>query len=71
MYKKPYIKLLIIFTLMFTLSGHSHAQENEPTAVATEKGMWIYLGNDIPSGFQYQVLKSVGDGDFVPLGTTV
>jgi len=70
MYKKPYIKLLIIFTLMFTLSGHSHAQENEPTAVATEKGMWIYLGNDIPSGFQYQVLKSVGDGDFVPLGTT-
>jgi len=70
MYKKPYIKLLIIITLMFTLCGPSHAQENEPTAVATEKGMWIYLGNEIPSGFQYQVLKSEGNGDFVPLGTT-
>lgn len=70
MHKRPYIKLLIIFTLMFTLSGTSHAQEKEPTAVATEKGMWVYLGNEIPSGFQYQVLKSEGNGDFVPLGTT-
>jgi len=70
MQKRPYIKLLIIIILMFTLSGLSHAQENEPTAVATEKGMWIYLGNEIPSGFQYQVLKSEGNGDFVPLGTT-
>ncbi|MBE0678563.1 MAG: hypothetical protein IH592_07340, partial [Bacteroidales bacterium] len=70
MYKRPYIKLLIIFTLMFTLCGPSHAQENEPTAVATGKGIWIYLGNEIPSGFQYQVLKSEGNGDFVPLGTT-
>ncbi len=70
MHKRPYIKLLIIFTLMFALSGISHAQENEPTAVATEKGMWIYLGNEIPSGFQYQVMKSEGNGDFIPLGTT-
>ncbi len=70
MYKRPYIKLLIIFTLMFTLCGPSHAQENEPTAVATGKGIWIYLGNEIPSGFQYQVLKSEGNGDFVPLRTT-
>lgn len=70
MYKKPYIKLLIILTLMFTLSGLSMAQENQPTAVATEKGMWIYLGNEIPAGFEYQVLKSVGNGDFIPVGTT-
>lgn len=70
MHKRPYIKLLFIFTLMFALSGISYAQENEPTAVATEKGMWIYLGNEIPSGFQYQVMKSEGNGDFIPLGTT-
>jgi fibronectin type 3 domain-containing protein len=31
--------------------------------------MWIYLGNEIPSGFEYQVLKSEGNGEFVPLGT--
>jgi len=67
---KPYIKLLIIITLMFTFSGPLTAQENQPTAVATGKGMWIYLGNEIPSGFEYQVLKSEGNGDFVPLGTT-
>ena len=69
MHKKPYIKLLIILTLMFTLSGLSTAQENEPTAVATGKGIWIYLGNEIPSGFEYQVLRSEGNGDFVPVGT--
>jgi fibronectin type 3 domain-containing protein len=68
--KKQYTSLLISLTLMFAISGHSHAQENEPTAVATEKGMWIYLGNEIPAGFEYQVLKSEGNGDFVPLGTT-
>ncbi len=71
MHKRLYIKLLIIITVMFTLPGTSHAQENEPTAVATEKGVWVYLGSEIPSGFQYQVLKSEGNGDFVPLGTTV
>jgi fibronectin type 3 domain-containing protein len=70
MYKKPYIKLLINLTLMFALSGVSTAQENEPTAVATGKGMWIYLGNEIPTGFEYQVLRSVGNGDFIPVGTT-
>ncbi|MDF1561201.1 MAG: hypothetical protein P1P83_13500 [Bacteroidales bacterium] len=70
MYTKPYIKLLIILILMFTLSGVSTAQENEPTAVATGKGMWIYLGNEIPAGLEYQVLKSVGNGDFIPVGTT-
>ena len=66
MHKRPYIKLLIIITVMFTLCGPSKAQENEPTAVATENGIWIYLGNEIPSGFEYQVLKSEGNGDFVP-----
>jgi len=70
MYTKPYIKLLIIITLMFTFSGISTAQENQPTAVATEKGIWVYLGNEIPSGFEYQVLKSVGNGDYIPVGTT-
>lgn len=70
MHKRPYIKLLIIIAVTSMLCGPSRAQENEPTAVATEKGMWIYLGNEIPSGFEYQVLKSEGNGDFVPLGTT-
>ena len=67
---KPYIKLLIIISLMFTFSGISTAQENQPTAVATENGIWVYLGNEIPSGFEYQVLKSAGNGDFIPVGTT-
>ncbi|MDX9903470.1 MAG: hypothetical protein RB288_05270 [Bacteroidales bacterium] len=69
MHKRPNIRLLFIITVMLTVSGHARAQENQPTAVATEKGMWIYLGNEIPSGFEYQVLKSEGNGDFVPLGT--
>lgn len=71
MHKRQYINLLIIFTVMFMLTGHSYAQTNEPTAVATEKGIWIYLGNEIPSGFEYQVLRSEGNGGFVPVGTTV
>jgi fibronectin type 3 domain-containing protein len=70
MYKKQYTRLLIILTLTLTLSGQSPAQENQPTAVATERGVWIYLGKEIPDGFEYQVLKSEGNGDFVPLGTT-
>jgi fibronectin type 3 domain-containing protein len=70
MYNRPYLNLPIIFILMFTLGSSSYAQEKEPTAVATEKGVWIWLGNEIPSGFEYQVLKSEGNGDFVPLGTT-
>jgi fibronectin type 3 domain-containing protein len=70
MYNRPYLNLPIIFILMFTLGSSSYAQEKEPTAVATEKGVWIWLGNEIPSGFEYQVLKSEGNGDFVTLGTT-
>ncbi|GEM_PF-1096420 len=70
MNNRPYINLLIIFIITFTLGGSSYAQENEPTAVATEKGVWVWIGNEIPSGFEYQVLKSEGNGDFVPLGTT-
>lgn len=70
MYRKQYTRLLIILTLTLTLSGQSPAQENQPTAVATEKGVWIYLGKEIPDGFEYQVLRSEGSGDFVPLGTT-
>lgn len=69
MLKKQYNSLLISLILMFVLSGLSPAQDREPTAVATEKGVWIYLGNEIPAGFEYQVLKSEGNGDFVPLGT--
>ncbi|MEZ4998598.1 MAG: hypothetical protein R2758_14415 [Bacteroidales bacterium] len=45
---------------MFTLSGLCLAQDRQPTAVATERGMWIYLGNEIPEEFEYQVLKSEG-----------
>ena len=71
MHTKQYNRLLIILTLLFTLSGLCLAQDRQPTAVATERGMWIYLGNEIPEEFEYQVLKSEGNGDFVPLGTVV
>ncbi len=67
---KPYIKLLISLILILGAGTSAEAQDNDPTAVATEKGIWIYLGNEIPQSFQYQVLKSEGNGDFVPLGTT-
>lgn len=71
MQMKPYIRLLISLTTMLILCIQSFAQDKEPTAVATEKGIWVYLGNEIPSDFQYQVLRSEGNGDFVPVGTTV
>ena len=52
------------------LYNQSFAQGTEPTAVATEKGIWVYLGYEIPSDFRYEVLKSEENGDFVPVGTT-
>ena len=70
MKKIPYIHLLISIIAMLTMSITSFAQGDQPTAVATEKGIWVYLGNEIPSDFQYRISKSVGGGDFVPVGTT-
>ncbi len=48
----------------------SAQEENQPTAVATEYGIWIYLGSEIPDGFQYEVLKKAGQGRFNVIGTT-
>jgi len=70
MKKIPYIHLLISINVMLTLSITSFAQGDRPTAVATEKGIWVYLGNEIPSDFQYRISKSVDGSDFVHVGTT-
>ncbi len=71
MQKRSYIKPLFLLLLMLLTCTALHAQDNNPTAVGTEKGIWVYLGNEIPAGFQYQILKKEGSGNFAPLGTSV
>jgi hypothetical protein len=63
-------RLLISLLFIFFVIAYSKAQDNQPTAVSTDNGIWIYLGNEIPDGFQYQVLKKAGDGNFNLIGTT-
>ena len=67
---KTYYRIFSIILLILLLPAASNAQEQKPTAVSTDKGIWIYLGNEIPDGFQYEVLKKEGSGNFVPIGTT-
>jgi hypothetical protein len=46
----------------------SQTIKNTPVAIATPKGVWLYLGNEIPKQFEYQVLKKQGNGNFKPVG---
>ncbi|MBW6500613.1 MAG: hypothetical protein K0B05_04390 [Bacteroidales bacterium] len=71
MQKRPYVHFLLSSILLSVVCTASFAQGNEPTAVGTEKGIWVYLGNEIPTGFQYQILKKEGSGNFSPMGTSV
>lgn len=71
MQKRSNINAPILFLLMLLQSTNICAQDKEPTAAGTEKGIWIYLGNEIPTGFQYQILKKEGSGNFAPMGTSV
>jgi fibronectin type 3 domain-containing protein len=48
----------------------SKAQEAQPVAASTMKGIWVFLGNEIPKDFQYQILRKQGNGKFVQIGTT-
>jgi uncharacterized protein len=69
--QKIYCTPLLVPALLILLSTFpSIAQNHQPTAVSTDNGIWIYLGNEIPDGFQYQVLKKEGDGNFSLIGTT-
>ena len=62
----------LFFSTLFILfiAPDLGAQENVPAAIGTKKGIWIYLGNEIPKGFQYQILRKQGKEDFKLLGTT-
>jgi fibronectin type 3 domain-containing protein len=68
--EKRYIFLLAITLAIVIPAAPSFAQDQQPTAVSTENGIWIYLGNEIPVEFQYEVLRKEGTGDFRIIGTT-
>lgn len=65
-----YSRIIALALAFLAVSIIAHAQEGQPTAAGTEQGIWIYLGNEIPHGFQYQILKKTGQGRFNVIGTT-
>ncbi len=68
--KKRHISLFAISLAILIPAAPSTAQDQQPTAVSTENGIWVYLGNEIPAEFQYQVLKKEGEGEFRLIGET-
>ncbi len=61
---------LIVSVLLFSLAApFAGAQENKPTAVGTRNGIWIYLGNEIPRGFRYEILRKTGRANYTVIGT--
>ncbi len=70
MQKKLFGPYLIIILLFITITSKTEAQDQNPTAVGTSNGIWIYLGDEIPSDFQYQIFRKQGNGNFNLIGTT-
>jgi fibronectin type 3 domain-containing protein len=61
---------LLAILILFTWSSFAQANKDVPVAIATGKGIWIYLGHEIPKDFEYQILKKQGNGDFKVIGRT-
>jgi fibronectin type 3 domain-containing protein len=71
MMQRTMIKHFLFINLLVLIAVNGvTAQDIQPIAVGTVKGIWVYLGNEIPKGFQYQVYKKQGNGNFNLLGTT-
>ena len=63
-----YIPLFTITLAILISVAPSSAQNHQPTAVSTENGIWVYLGNEIPVEFEYQILRKEGEGEFRRIG---
>ena len=61
----------IIVSLFFVMAAASpaRAQENKPVAVSTPNGIWVYLGDEIPKDFRYEVYRKSGREKPVLIGT--
>ena len=62
--------ILLVFSLMITLNMSGQVIKDKPIAIATAKGVWVYLGNEIPKGFDYQVLRKQGSSNYKAIGVT-
>ena len=67
---KIFFKTVIFFVLATLQVFAASAQEINPVAVSTEKGVWVYLGNEIPKDFQYQVIRKDKKDELSQVGTT-
>jgi hypothetical protein len=61
-----YFLVLLGGLLILPLSGQNI--KDNPVAIATPKGVWIFLGNEIPRNFEYQVSRKEGSGNYKPAG---
>lgn len=57
-----------LFSMLMVLPAIS--QDEKPSAISTTNGIWIYLGNEIPKDFRYEVFRKEGKGNFNLIGTT-
>jgi len=53
-----HIILSALFALFITTTAG--AQERKPVAVSTTNGIWVYLGDEIPKDFRYEVYRKTG-----------
>ena len=67
MHKIPGKPVLLLFSCIVGMNMWGQTIKNTPVAIATSKGVWVYLGNEIPKQFEYQVLKKQGNGNFKPV----
>jgi fibronectin type 3 domain-containing protein len=56
------------FAMLMVLPAMS--QDEKPAAISTTNGIWIYLGNEIPKDFRYEVYRKEGKGNFNLIGNT-
>jgi fibronectin type 3 domain-containing protein len=57
-----------LFAMLIVLPAVS--QDEKPAAISTSNGILIYLGNEIPKDFRYEVSRKEGKGNFSLIGTT-
>lgn len=67
---RKYCKILSFIFLPALSVLLSSAQDQQPIAISTDRGIWLYLGNEIPDGFQYQIFRKEDKGKFNLIGST-
>ncbi len=64
------VNFFILSLFLFAINLRTSGQEIKPTAISTPKGVLIFLGNEIPKEFHYEVYKKLTDGNFTLIGST-